>query len=464
MEAALAALRWERRPQSLRPVENWLLCWLLLPNLPFCLLWIVGGPPRPLPIIATTLIGVALNRAPFALKFAGFTLAMVYSLLEYVCALFNLSLASLFYSLQFASELTPSASPEYLAAMLALGGTFAAAWFCLRRSTKLARPTLLVGALCIGFLFSALDGRMSADTRGQYKRTPAAGAPFQSATRESGLDRIATGERHVLMVVVEAMGLPVDPMLRSRLVSIFARPELRARYDVTSGDTLFYGSTTNGEMRELCGRWGDYHPLLEKRDDSCLPARLAAKGYHTQAWHSFKGSMFQRTSWYPNVGFQEMRFGERMIGAGAGNCPGVFAGACDADVVPQIADTLKAADKPQFLYWLTVNSHLPVIADARLKTEQCERFDAGLARDFPMSCRLFALFDETGRALAKELAAGDFPATDILIVGDHIPPFFDRHHREQFAGDRVPWILLRAKAKPARTPAPAPAPAPVPAM
>jgi phosphoglycerol transferase MdoB-like AlkP superfamily enzyme len=201
-------------------------------------------------------------------------------------------------------------------------------------------------------------------------------------------------------------------------------------------------------MRELCGRWGDYRTLIDKRDSSCLPARLAAKGYRSQAWHSFSGSMFDRNRWYPNVGFQEMRFGERLESDGAEICPGVFPGACDRDVPREIAVALKQAKQPQFLYWLTVNSHLPVIKDKRLQTLDCERFDAALDAAYPMTCRLLQLYDQTGSALAREITAADFPDTDILIVGDHLPPFFDRRDREQFEPDHVPWILLRRKAEP----------------
>jgi phosphoglycerol transferase MdoB-like AlkP superfamily enzyme len=127
----------------------------------------------------------------------------------------------------------------------------------------------------------------------------------------------------------------------------------------------------------------------------------------------------------------------------------VFAGACDRDVPAQLASTLKGAQKPQFLYWLTVNSHLPVVRDKSLGTEECASFDRKLDAEFPMTCRLLSLFDQTGQSLAREITATDFPASDILIVGDHIPPFFDRHHRQEFAPDRVPWVLLRPKAEPA---------------
>ena len=428
-----------------RPVWTWFLCWILLPNAGYWALWIVGGPPRAWPVLAAGFAGIVAHRAPFWARFALFILLMIHSALAFIAALFNLSIGSLTHSLRFAAELSPSASIEYVVAGIVVLATGIGAWKLLRRPAILERPVLMIAAAAITIIAASVDVFMADGNRGSYHRTPDAGAPFDSATRDSGLERIATGQRHVLMVMVEAMGLPSDPALRTRLMDIWARPEIRDRYEVTTGSTLFYGSTTNGEMRELCGRWAEYDEVMGHRDGNCLPARLARRGYRTEAWHSFVGSFFDRTQWYPNIGFQETRWGPDMIAAGAQGCPGVFPGACDRDVPRQIAGALREAKSPQFLYWLTVNSHLPVVSSAELGTEDCARYDAALARDYPMICRMFQLYDQTGAALASEIAAEDFPATDILIVGDHLPPFFDRHHRAQFAPDSVPWVLLRPK-------------------
>ena len=46
---------------------------------------------------------------------------------------------------------------------------------------------------------------------------------------------------------------------------------------------------------------------------------------------------------------------------------------------------------------------------------------------------------------AAEITAKDFPEADILIVGDHMPPYFDRYHRSQFDPENVPWIYLKYK-------------------
>ena len=447
MDIALPRLRWNERPEGLRSLENWLLCWIVLPNLGFWLLWIVGGPPRGFPILVTGVVGMLFHRAPFPLKFAAFLATMTYSGLYFISALFNLNIRSLVHSLRFAAELSPSASVEYLVGGAGLLLTLGAAGWLLRRPTKLVEPVRFAIAVAATIVAASVDGAMAQGNLGSYHRVAEPGAPFTSAVSESGLAQLATGDRHVLLVMVEAMGEPSDPAVRRRLIDLWARPEVRARYTVTSGTTLFYGSTTSGEMRELCGRWGDYPEVMERRDPRCLPARLAARGYRTQAWHSFRGSFFDRTAWYPNVGFAGMHFGPELIAAGAETCPGVFVGACDRDVPRQIGAALRRSREPQFLYWLTVNSHLPVLRNAQLQTENCAGFDARLDRNYPMVCRLLQLFDQTASALAREITAPDFPDTDILIVGDHLPPFFDRHHRDQFAPDRVPWILLRPKAR-----------------
>ena len=82
--------------------------------------------------------------------------------------------------------------------------------------------------------------------------------------------------------------------------------------------------------------------LRERSDPDCLPAALAAKGYQSQAWHSFSGEMFDRTKWYPNIGFTKMRFGDQLRASGAPVCPGVFPGACDWAIPAQIAEHAQA--------------------------------------------------------------------------------------------------------------------------
>lgn len=449
MHIGSAAIAQPRR-LSLLPASlcNWLLCWIILPNIAFCAIWVVGGPPRQLEILVTGVVGLLVRKASFPMKLAAFLAALSFSILNFISALFNLSIASLIASIGFLVELRPGASIEYLVLAALILVTLVVAWRFLRRSTDFVAPAQLACAVALIMSMAATDYWMSQGNRGAYKRIAPAGAPFSSAVDQAGFAALADSNHHLLIVIVEAMGLPHDPQLRAKLLQRWQQPDIRARYEVTDGSTTFFGSTTNGEVRELCGRWGDYPDLVGRRDSRCLPARLAAKGYQTTALHSFEGSFFDRTRWYPNIGFQSLWFRDRLVDEGAAGCPGVFPGACDRDVPRIIGNKLKQAKQKQFVYWLTVNTHLPVPVDTALRTDQCARFDPALAGSHPMVCRLFSLWGEVDEGLARLLTDPSLPPTDVLIVGDHAPPFFDREERSQFAPDRVPWILLRSREEP----------------
>src|SRR4051812_26044976 len=135
MELALPRIDRRSWPEGLRPMVDWLLCWLVLPNAAYWLLWIVGGPPRGFAILVTGAVGVLVHRAPFGVKFAAFLACVAMSAMLFIASLFNLSIWSLINSLEFAAELKPSASIEYIVCGVALAATLVAAWRLLRRPT-----------------------------------------------------------------------------------------------------------------------------------------------------------------------------------------------------------------------------------------------------------------------------------------------------------------------------------------
>lgn len=424
-------------------LANWALCWVVLPNLPFAAMWLVGGPPRVIEIFATGMIGLIIRRAPIWVQFPTFLALLAASVMFFISALFSLSIKSMFYSMRFVVELKPSASFEYVVVALSLLVTVALAFKLLRRPQDFEKPLHIIAAGALLFAVCGVDIWASAGTRGSYRGVPSADEPFSSAATQTRFDALASDGNHLVIVMVEAWGLPRDPAMRAKLMRRWREADIGRVYDVRFGSTPFWGSTTYGEMRELCGRWADYHALIEARDPSCLPARLAAQGYRTTAIHGFDESFFRRTSWYPHIGFQQMAFREDLLGRGAERCGGVFPGACDRDVPALIGERLKGAREKQFVYWLTLNAHIPVPVSEQLRTKECERFDPVLARDHAMICRLFSLWSDTHQGLAKMLTDPDLPPTDVLIVGDHAPPFFDRSQRTQFDAGRVPWVLLK---------------------
>ena len=433
--------------EELKRFGNWVLVWIILANIGFMALWFSGAPPRHFDIVYAGIAGLVVKRMPFLIRYVTFVGLLGWSALKFVGGLFNLSMDSLIYSLQFFAEIKPSNSIDYIAAAVAMAVTLILAWKLLKRDQNFSRTPLLIAAVGLVIGLAATDIWMGRDMRGHYFRSAPEGAVFGSATESTGFATRADGKRHLVLIVVEAMGLPHNNPEMDKLLfaPLTGNASVRSRYEISQGTAPYYNSTTAGEIRELCGRWGDFYDLVDRKDSNCLPAMFARKGYSTEAIHSFTGSMFKREQWYPNVGFQKAEFKSDLTGAGARKCGGVFPGACDRDVPKQIAAQLKAAEKPTFLYWLTLNSHLPVPPGLNLNVDNCARVSKFLAAEFPQICRQFAIYHDVETALAREIVAEDFPDADILLVGDHMPPYFDRHHRTQFDPANVPWLYLKRK-------------------
>ena len=437
------------RPQG-EALVNWLLVWVILANAGFSLMYLVGSPPRVSGIVVFGALGLLVRSQPFFVQVAAFVAGLACATVSILSSLFNLPLYSLSRSVVFMSELNAFTSSEYIA--VGIGLLFLAALGCLalRKPSHFTEQRAVLVAFGAVVLVASLDTFIGYGSRGHYKRLPNESAPFASAMSNSRLVPVTgAGQRHLMIVMVESLGVPVDNPELSRVVfSRYDDPAVRARFDVSTGTTTYFGSTTSGEIRELCGRWGDYYDLVDQRDTGCLPARLVRQGFETSAYHSFAGDFFDRNAWYPNIGFQNRFFRDELIKQGAEFCGGVFPGACDRDVPQQLAERLKSAEKPQFIYWLTVNSHLPVPEKNNLGVDDCARLSPRLDAAFPMICRQAAIWDAIDRAMVTEITADDFPPTDILIVGDHMPPYFDRKSRVQFAPDEVPWLLLKWRDNP----------------
>ncbi len=425
---------------------NWILVWIILANIGFMALWFVGAPPRFNDILVAGFIGMVVKRFPFWVRFISFAAFITWSVLKFICGLFNLSLWSLSYSIRFIAEMNPSTSMEYVGVGIALLVILVVAFVLLRRDANFSRSALVVLAGVMILSLTGLDIYMGRDMRGHYFRNAPEGAAFASARSISGFAAKPDHKRNLVLIIVESMGAPHNPEMQKLLFAQYKNSAtVRARYDIHQGIAPFYNSTTSGEMRELCGRWGDYYDLLEKNDGTCLPAILAKQGYATDALHSFTGNFFKREIWYPHIGFGSRDFQDDLHGEGARYCGGVFPGICDRDVPHIMAQKLKAAKQPTFLYWLTLNSHLPVPPGLNLNVDHCERISAYLAREFPQVCRQFAIWNDIDVSMVNEITASDFPDTDFLIVGDHMPPFFDKHNRIQFDPEHVSWLYLHHK-------------------
>ena len=216
-----------------------------------------------------------------------------------------------------------------------------------------------------------------------------------------------------------------------------------AHGDADSGAGVpFYGSTASGEVRELCSEWRPYEEFIGAPGPNCLPARLAAAGYETSAVHGFTKNFYERNEWFPNIGFEHLLFAEDLYRPNDKQCGPVFRGLCDSDLATRVQNMLKTAgESPKFVYWLTLNTHLPVNKDEAPGVLGCEN-DGGRFGDRSV-CDLTEMFLDVIERVTTFATDKDMPKMDVLIVGDHAPPYWKRHRRAKFVTGEVTWISLR---------------------
>jgi hypothetical protein len=270
------------------------------------------------------------------------------------------------------------------------------------------------------------------------------------ALRFAGLD-VSQPPRslpNVVVVLTESWGVSKDPVLRDALVRAYAQPSLLAQYDVSQGAVPFYGPTIGGEGRELCGsRIGAQIVDVPGRGlRTCLPERLSALGYRSVALHGMDGNMYHRSTWYRSIGFNEQWFRSDFRKQGLPDCPGAFMGTCDAAVAGWIGERLRqrsaaSEEGPSFIYWVTLNSHLPEPVPSALPNPATCSLTAMLAAR-PALCSWYQLVANVHDSVARIAMSNLDRPTVFVIVGDHAPPFSSTELRSQFSGSEVPYVIL----------------------
>jgi hypothetical protein len=249
-----------------------------------------------------------------------------------------------------------------------------------------------------------------------------------------------------VQILVESWGVAKDDALRNALLAPYADPRLQARYDLIEGNMPFEGPTTSGEARELCQShlgFNASHGTVEQMQH-CLPMRLRGMGYTTLGVHGFKSEMFDRNVWYPEMGFEDSWFEDRLHAAGLPDCPGFFPGTCDASVASWLGERLiQPHVSPLFVHWVTLNSHLPVPVPAPVvHAASCAVSSATSNAEICSWYQLLAVVQDAVRDMALRPLSRP---TIFVIVGDHAPPFYQQDLRSQFSASDVPYVILLPK-------------------
>jgi hypothetical protein len=272
-----------------------------------------------------------------------------------------------------------------------------------------------------------------------------------AALHSAGLAAYARSEEkpNLVLILVESWGLDSDAVIRQALVEPYTSPELSTRFEILQGTVPFYGPTIAGEARELCGSKIGSHILdiSPQQAQNCLPDRLASLGYHSLAVHGMDGYMFNRLSWYGGIGFQERWFEEQLSQEGLPKCGGAFVGICDADLAAWISRRLARKDLgPDFVYWVTLNSHLPVPSPVASPTGASCALTPLLSQQ-PSLCSWYQLVARVHDSIARLAITKLARPTVFVVVGDHAPPFGNPALRGTFSSSEVPYIILLPRQK-----------------
>jgi len=287
------------------------------------------------------------------------------------------------------------------------------------------------------------ERRVSHSSAEVYPSMPAAtSVAIRSANIAPG--RNSKDLPNLVVVVVESWGVNADPSVRNALVQSYFQRELLSRYKLVQGTVPFIGSTVVGEARELCGNTMGFHIIDASAQElqGCLPDKLAALGYRSAALHGMSEHMFDRGTWYRKIGFEKVLFRDELQQEGLPTCNGALIGTCDAAIANQIGALLEAEKTyPEFVYWMTLGSHLPVSVPSSLpKADSCSISPPLMQH--PALCSWYQLVANVHESVSQLAMTKLARPTAFIIVGDHAPPFANPAIRDTFSGISVPYIEL----------------------
>jgi hypothetical protein len=405
----------------------------------------IGSPPRTAAIMAYATLALIARNVSTPVTVALYLAIVVYDAIATVALLFNLAPSEIVLALHLTANLHLFASPLYIAMACGLALLLGVNIVMLTRKRELLRagnPLVMIG---LAIAFAGADFAVNTSPHYQFGTLYASGKPMESAADDSGFREMAlTGNRpRVVMIVVEALGHFANPASEKTLLSPFADPELRKLYNVTTGETTYYGSTTAAEMRELCDTRKPYEDALAGKPFVCLPRQMKERGYHTSAMHNFSGNFFERMQWYPKLGFDDEFFFKDIAPQTHRLCGGPFRGPCDADVAPIITQKLREAKQPTFFYWMTLSTHVPIAPHEGTPRLNCAHDGGAIGNE--EVCYMTELWMDLFQSVAR--LARDLPGTEIMLVGDHAPPLWSKAGRRLFTPGKVTWVRLTPKAE-----------------
>ncbi|WP_428643517.1 sulfatase-like hydrolase/transferase [Roseibium sp.] len=427
---------------------------VLLPNAVYIALSFFYCPYRTPIVVFLALVCMLGLFLPRAIFFVLLLAIMTIDALILISNFFQMPLPMLVDAMRYAGNVDLWNSAIYFAGFAALLASFVLTYLAIVKAKRNRAAINYVPFVVLLAVYASVDWWVNVSPQ-EFAVAEASVAESyvpinRSAVLASGLEERlnATKKRNVLVVVVEGLGAFASQELQDLIWQPLLEDDVAGRYDVKSGDTIYFGTTTAGEVRELCGLKGDYRDFRDRDSGDCLPRRAVEAGYRTASFHAFTGNFFERFDWYPKIGFQELNFRETNAGietdGALPECGVAFRGLCDADVAGAVERFLVNGDgERKFAYWLTLNSHKPVPPGEVPPRFGCDE-EGGVFTDVEL-CRMAEQWLNVSYLVKAIAMRDDLAETEIVLVGDHHPPLFTRRARYMFTPGEVAWIHLKPR-------------------
>lgn len=248
----------------------------------------------------------------------------------------------------------------------------------------------------------------------------------------------------ILLVMVESFGVFSDGDLQQALYRKAFSDLDKSKFYYRYSEIHSSYHTVQGEVRELCGLYVNKLHLKgnEEALEDCFPNILKKKGYKTYAIHNARQDTFNRVTWWPTAGFDNINFIEqiRVQYKNYRMCRDYIKGICDDFIATEvIPDILSGYDK-QFIFWLTLDGHLPLDF---YKLSESDIKECSSLKLKGQTCRYFQIHSRTLAAIAA-LAKDEKRMKDfsIYIIGDHPPPFSGKKGPDSIKNERVPFVKI----------------------
>ena len=230
------------------------------------------------------------------------------------------------------------------------------------------------------------------------------------------------------LIILESWGLNND--VQDRMEQI--RPIVllnNSGYSVNLDSSLFFGGTSQAEVRELYNKSGEaYFSLIQHgfSDVKGIVQNKKIAGYNTVALQSFSGFYSNGYHFRKSTGFNQIKEFSFFKNESATNYNNHYISVNDEAVFDYGFKQLSKENKA-FLYILTINSHLPFHTQSG-KSE--------LESQYNRIKEQFAYLT----VLLKQ-----YPVDKLVIVGDHPPPFLTESERSHYSSRFVPALIVERK-------------------